>query len=125
MIGLTPLLAHFVLWLAGRPDPEWNNNWSADILIIGIVNSGLSAVTIFPKLIWGNFRLNQMRPYCLVIWGLTLVIFCLSSVLYGQAVTGHGGDSMWWVSGIFLVASGLCSLNLDLVLATIGDALPA
>ncbi|HKT16476.1 MAG TPA: hypothetical protein VJR47_00450 [Stellaceae bacterium] len=122
LIGLTPLLAHFLLWLAGRPDDSWNNNWSADILLIGIINSGLSAVLIFPQMTWGDLQLKQMKPYCLTVWGLTLLIFGMSSVLYGAAVTGRGGPNMWWVSVIFLIASGFCSLNFDLALVSIPGA---
>src|ERR1700691_336045 len=37
-------------------------NWSPDLLFISISNSGLSAVTIFSRLVGGAYRIDMMKP---------------------------------------------------------------
>ena len=45
VIGLMPLLAHLILHFGAKPTPDWDDNWSADLLFISITNSGLCGVT--------------------------------------------------------------------------------
>jgi hypothetical protein len=121
-IGLMPLLAHLILHFGAKTAPGWDDNWSADLLFISISNSGLSAITVFARLIGGSYRLDAMRPRIRVVWSLTLVCFCLASLLYGAAVTGNGSAYTSAIAIAFLIASAICSLNFELALAAGGMA---
>ena len=120
VIGLMPLLAHTVLHFGAKPTPDWDDNWSADLLFISISNSGLSAITVFARLIGGSVRLETMKPAIRIVWALTLVCFCLASLLYGAAVSGKGSAHTSTIAVIFLIASAICSLNFELALAASG-----
>ena len=117
VIGLMPLLAHAILHFGAKPTPDWDDNWSADLLFISISNSGLSAVTVFARLIGGTVPLGEMKPRIRVVWALTLACFCLASLLYGAAVTGKGSEHTNLIAVLFLITSAVCSLNFELALA--------
>lgn len=120
IIGLMPLAAHVLLHIAAKPTPDWDDNWSADLLFISISNSGLSAITVFARLIGGTIKLDRMSPRMRIVWALTLACFCLASLLYGAAVTGRGSDYTAFIAVLFLIFSAVCSLNFELALAAAG-----
>lgn len=122
IIGLMPLAAHVLLHVAAKPTPDWDDNWSADLLFISISNSGLSAITVFARLIGGTYRLDRMTPRMRIVWALTLACFCLASLLYGAAVTGRGTQYTSITALLFLVFSAICSLNFELALTSSGIA---
>lgn len=112
-----PLLAHVLLYFAAKPSPEWNDNWAADLLFISISNSGLSAISVFARIGGGSYSFEKMSQGNKIVWALTLVCFCLASLLYGAAVTGKANDHASWFAIAFLVFSAFCSLNFELALA--------
>lgn len=120
VIGLMPLLAHLILHFGAKPTPDWDDNWSADLLFISITNSGLCGVTVFARIIGGTVKLENMKPRIRLVWAGTLACFCLASLLYGAAVTGKGSDYTIILAGVFLIASAVCSLNFELTLAVSG-----
>lgn len=117
IIGLMPLLAHIALHFGAKTTLDWDDNWSADLLFISISNSGLSAVTVFARIIGGSVRIERINPRMRIVWALTLVCFCLASLIYGAVVSGKGSDYTILIAILFLVASGICSLNFELALA--------
>lgn len=88
IIGLMPLLAHLLLFVAGRPEKSWNANWAPDLLFISISNSGMAAVAVFIRTIAGDRPVGKFRPLTRIVWVILLVCFALSSMLYGVDVTG-------------------------------------
>jgi hypothetical protein len=116
-IGLMPLLAHFVLWIAAKEQRGWSDNWTPDILFITISNSGLVAVSVFTRLLADAYPIANLLPGQRIAWGLTLASFALASMLYGADVTGMGNGRMWITACILMVFSGFCSLNFELALA--------
>lgn len=119
MIGLMPLLAHFVLWIAAKEQKGWTDNWAPDLLFITISNSGLVAVSVFTRLLTGSYTLANLSPGQRVVWGLTLASFALASMLYGADVTGMGNDHAWLTALVLMIFSAICSLNFELTLAGI------
>jgi hypothetical protein len=117
MIGLMPLLCHAILHVAARPPPDWDDNWSPDLLFISITNSGLVTVTVFTRMLGEAYSLASMTPVMRVIWGATIVCFALASMLYGAAVTGMGNGMTSMTSVVFVVFSAWCSLNFELAVA--------
>lgn len=115
VIGMMPLLAHISLYLAGKPQPGWSDDWAPDILFITISNSGLAAISVFTRLSGNRLRLT---PGQRVVWGCTLVCLALASMLYGATVTGMGNGAGTLYTAVFLmVSSSLCSLNFSLALS--------
>lgn len=117
IIGLMPLLAHFVLWIAAKPQNGWTDNWAPDLLFITISNSGLVAVTVFTRLLAGAYTISNLSPGNRVVWGLTLASFALAAMLYGADVTGMGNGNAWITALILMIFSAICSLNFELALA--------
>jgi hypothetical protein len=117
MIGLMPLLCHAILHIAARPPPDWDDNWSPDLLFISITNSGLVTVTVFTRMLGEAYSLASMTPVMRVIWGATIVCFALASMLYGAAVTGMGNGMTSMTSVVFVVFSAWCSLTFELAVA--------
>jgi hypothetical protein len=117
MIGLMPLLCHAILHIAARPPPDWDDNWSPDLLFISITNSGLVTVTVFTRMLGEAYSLASMTPVMRVIWGATIVCFALASMLYGAAVTGMGNSMTSMTSVVFVVFSAWCSLTFELAVA--------
>jgi len=117
LIGLLPLLAHGLLHVAAKPDPNWDDNWSADVLFISISNSGMSAVTVFTRAVGGLKTMTDMKPAMSIFWAMTLVCFCLSGMLYGASVTGNGSADMIIVAVVFLIGSAGCSYNFEMAMA--------
>jgi hypothetical protein len=117
MIGLMPLMCHAILHVAARPPPDWDDNWSPDLLFISITNSGLVTVTVFTRMLGEAYSLASMTPVMRVIWGATIVCFALASMLYGAAVTGMGNAMTSLTSAVFVVFSAWCSLTFELAVA--------
>src|ERR1700679_1776187 len=61
-IGLMPLLAHLLLYFAGKPDRNWNSNWAPDLLFISISNSGMAALSVFIKTLAGDHPVKKFNP---------------------------------------------------------------
>jgi hypothetical protein len=117
IIGLMPLLTHFVLWVATKRQGNWADNWVPDLLFVTISNSGLVAVTVFTRLLAGAYDMSSFSPAKRVVWGLTLASFALAAMLYGADVTGTGNDKAWITSLILLIFSAICSINFELAIA--------
>lgn len=117
LIGIIPLLAHVLMHFVGRPDPGWNNNWSADILVISITNSGMSAITIFARLVTSSQVVSSFKAGMKIFWALTLICFCMASFLYGAAVSGPSGGYTTGISIAFLIFSAVCSYNFECAFA--------
>ena len=125
-IGLMPLLAHFVLWVATKEQAGWTDNWVPDLLFVTISNSGLVAVTVFTRLLAGAYPISNLSPFKRILWGLTLASFALASMLYGADVAGMGNNKAWITALILMIFSVVCSLNFELALVkkdSGGDAL--
>jgi hypothetical protein len=120
-IGLMPLLAHFVLWVAAKSQSGWIDNWVPDLLFITISNSGLVAVSVFTRMLAGTHSIANLSPSQRVVWGLTLASFALASMLYGADVTGMGNIHAWITACILMVFSMSCSLNFELAMASLKE----
>ena len=117
VIGLMPLLCHLLLHFAARSAPDWDDNWTPDLLFITISNSGLVAVTVFTRMLGAYLSISSLTPPMHLVWGLTIVCFALASMLYGAAVTGMGNRGTGWTALLFVLFSGYCSLNFELAVA--------
>lgn len=117
IIGLMPLLAHLLIYVAGRPDAAWGSHWAPDLLFISISNSGIAAVTVFIRMLGGDQRVATFKPLTRIVWALLLVCFALASMLYGVDVTGADNGNSWMIATILVVFSGICSLNFEIAMA--------
>lgn len=117
MIGLMPLLCHAVLHFAAKPPPDWDDNWSPDLLFISITNSGVVTVTVFTRMLGDTYSLASLTPSMRLVWGLTIVCFALASMLYGAAVTGMGNQFTGLTSVVFVIFTAFCSLTFELAVA--------
>ncbi|HTQ13627.1 MAG TPA: hypothetical protein VMH86_07110 [Rhizomicrobium sp.] len=116
-IGLMPLLAHVLLYVAAKPASGWSDNWAPDLLFITISNSGLAALSVFVKMAAGNLDMSKFSPVLIIVWVLLLLSFAAAALLYGVDVTGQGNASTWVVAVCLIVLSGICSLNFELAAA--------
>lgn len=117
LIGVIPLMAHVLLHYVGKPNPAWDDNWSADVLVISITNSGMSAVTIFIRMVGGQPKISNFRARMKIFWALTLILFCLASILYGVSVSGLSNGETIYVAAGFLFFSAFCSYNFEAAFA--------
>lgn len=117
VIGLMPLLCHVLLHFGARSAPDWDDNWSPDLLFITISNSGLVAVTVFTRMLGAHLSISSLTPAMRIVWGLTIVCFALASMLYGAAVTGMGNSWTGWIALSFVIFSAYCSLHFELAVA--------
>jgi hypothetical protein len=118
-IGLMPLLAHVLLYVAAKPQQGWTDNWSPDLLFITISNSGLAALSVFVKMATGDQRIRNSPARLIVVWVLLLLCFAFSSMLYGATVSGQGNDSTWITAIVLMILAAVCSLNFELALADV------
>jgi hypothetical protein len=110
MVGFTPLLAHALLHQIADKTTNWTDNWAADILIVGITTSGLSAVTIFLRSIRGALVLNGSSG---VLITFTLLFF-FSGMTYGVVAIGHAKDVTILPAIALLVGSTIVSLVFEI-----------
>lgn len=112
-----PLLAHLLLYFAGKPDRNWNSNWAPDLLFISISNSGMAALSVFIKTLASDHPVKKFNPLTRVVWVALLICFALASMLYGVDVTGADNGKSWMVAAALVVLSGVCSLNFEIAMA--------
>ncbi len=117
IIGLMPLLCHLLLHFAAKSAPDWDDNWSPDLLFITISNSGLVAVTVFTRMLGAHLSISSLTPVMRIVWGMTIVCFALASMLYGAAATGMSNRLTGWTAMLFVVFSAYCSLTFELAVA--------
>src|SRR4051794_21265419 len=82
LIGLMPLLAHALFHVAAKPIPDWDENWTGDLLFISISNSGLSAVVSVGRLITGEYDFQKTGAIFKIVMALNLLLFAFSGALY-------------------------------------------
>jgi hypothetical protein len=117
IVGMLPLIAHAVLHFFATPTRDWDDNWSADVLFIGISNSGLSIVTTFSRMRRTLFKELASSGRYVVLMGLTVTIMFIATALYGVAVSGLGTSLTIWGAVTVSLWSMLCSLFFELALA--------
>ena len=117
VIGLMPLLAHCLIYLAGKPDQNWNENWAPDILFIAISNSGFAALAVFVKMLRGESAIANFKPLTRIVWVTLLMCFAFAAMLYGVDVTGSDNGNSWKIAVVLVVLSGICSLNFEIATA--------
>jgi hypothetical protein len=109
MIALTPLTAHFFMFMTIVPATVWHNDWSSDTYLISVTNSGLSITTAVPKM-FSNREVNQTAVTFLFLATALMLIF--STLGYGGIVAGTQKDGSVWIAlGVF-VGSFMASLFL-------------
>jgi hypothetical protein len=115
-IGLMPLLAHVLLYVAAKPEKGWAENWAPDLLFITISNSGLAALSVFVRMATGDLEMNKFSPRLIIVWVILLLSFAAAAILYGVDVIGQGNDATWIVAVVLIISSGICSLNFELAM---------
>jgi hypothetical protein len=116
IIGLMPLMAHLALHHFSKPLPEWDDNWTPDVLVISITSSGFSLVNTF-SVMRAAEKPHSLQDYATLMMAGTIGCFLLAGALYGTAVSGRSND--WTFTGAvgLLFASAISSLYFELALA--------
>lgn len=117
LIGLTPLLAHALLHAFATPAQQWQDSWTGDLLFVSITNSGLSAVSVFTRLIKGKIKIRKLTPPTFTLMAMTLILFLFSGILYGLVASGHAVEATIWPALTILAASVGFSLMFEIALA--------
>ncbi|HEX3674892.1 MAG TPA: hypothetical protein VHU87_11515, partial [Rhizomicrobium sp.] len=85
-IGLMPLLAHLLLYVAAKPAPGWSDQWAPDLLFITISNSGFAALSVFVRMATGGLEMSKFSPRLIIVWVTLLLSFAAAAILYGVDV---------------------------------------
>jgi hypothetical protein len=117
LIGIMPLLMHGLFHFAAKPIPDFDENWSPDLLFISISNSGLSAVLAISRIVTGEYGFQQSSSLFKITTALNLLVFGFAGALYGVAVTGQKNDATILIAIAFLILSAIFSLNFEITMA--------
>ena len=117
LIGLIPLLSHALVHFAGRNGSDRPEAWIVDLLFVAITTSGLSAVTLFGRLIKGSVAVSHLKPHSLTLMALNMVAFLLSGVLFGQVSSGAAAGLGLGLPVAFLVMATASSLYFEILIA--------
>lgn len=116
LIGLIPILCHFLLSMAGGATHEWQGAWTVDVLFVAITTSGLSVVTLFTRLAKGAVTSRQLKPHSMFFLALNMVAFLLSGVFFGEVSTGTAPAVGWTVAMAFLIFATASSLYFEILI---------
>ena len=117
VIGFVPIFMHGIHYLVWTPTPNWDDKWSTDIIFIVIINSGLSGVMGFNRIIRIALRDIVADAKAGVLMALSILILLVSGVLYSVSASGPDNFRIVLLSIGFLIASIIISVYFEIALA--------
>ncbi len=117
LIGLLPIMAHALVYVAAEPNPAWENDWSPDILFVTISNSGICVARLPIRCIAEPEILRRISAETIMCWLALFASLVCAAMLYGVCVSDKESLYTLDVAVGILVLALVVSWNYEMTIA--------